>query len=963
MFRSLNFYITSVVAFLSVIALVKAQDINTLQVSGVENAMISLNGTWKFSVQENGNFWESNVNTANWKAIRVPGEPAMQQFAVNFDQPVVYKKTFRIPADFRGKRIFIRFDGVYSYARLWVNGKYLRDHQGGFTRWEADITDAVLPGKDCVITVEVTDKKDDISYASGYAKHCIGGILRDVSLYTLPEDRLNNMLVQTELDSTFSHGVLRLNVSGSIKTKATVKFALTDPTGHLMTLKDSVLQLTHLQPENQYQLAVEKPLTWDAEHPHLYTLQTALWVDGKKLYEFSKRIGFRTVKVVGNQLLVNGKPVKLRGACHHDMHPLLGRVSTDEYDKRDVQLAKEANMNFIRTSHYPPTQRFVEYCNEMGIYVESETAVCFVNTHRTPEFDEVTSTENSTAYTKNYLSQLEEMVSTLGNEPAVIFWSIGNESLYGTNFQQSYDWLKQHDKTRPVIFSYPGTVPEGKKTYDLLSMHYPKYTGVMNQYGLNIADFNHNKTPVLFDEWAHVPCYVNDVLREDPNIREFWGQSLDLMWQGVFEAKGGLGGAIWGMIDETFMLPDTSVGYGEWGIVDTWRRKKPEFWSTRKAYSPIRTLETQIRDFIPGEELQIPVYNRFDHTALDEITLTLNYEGKTDSLICPLILPHNNGLITLPAHNWEPGDQILLNYSRNHVLIDQDLITLGEKPAPKDAFIPNGSVKVSETDDSVVIQGLNFYFPFSKQNGLLKDAKVDGKVLIQSGPYLNFSATETSVDTNWTLAKISHSSHQGYATVHISGHLQNTQVQFTIRINGKGDMAVHYAVDHLPGKLVKESGVKFILPELVNKLQWERESYWSYYPKADFGAPQGEVSLYSKAIPLTYRSQPESEWSLDDKNFYYFGLSGNDNARPLTNIAKSMKENIRNYRLLHDDETVIEVMSAAAKTACRVNRNALGKLILYVDTRWDYPDISWGDYSKNIPVQPHTGNIYLRFTN
>jgi len=141
--------------------------------------------------------------------------------------------------------------------------------------------------------------------------------------------------------------------------------------------------------------------------------------------------------------------------------------------------------------------------------------------------------------------------------------------------------------------------------------------------------------------WAHPACYVYQTLQTGPNIREFWGQSIDLMWSNLFDSPGGLGGAIWGYGDETFMLPvpkvgvpwwkefarpanpedfqGNCIGYGEWGIVDVWRRKKPEFWSAQKAYSPVRLLLETVTEFTHGQRIILPVYNRFDHTRLDEI--------------------------------------------------------------------------------------------------------------------------------------------------------------------------------------------------------------------------------------------------------------------------------------------------------------------------------------------------------
>jgi hypothetical protein len=255
----------------------------------------------------------------------------------------------------------------------------------------------------------------------------------------------------------------------------------------------------------------------------------------------------------------------------------LGRVSTPEYELKDVLLAKESNMNYIRTSHYPPTDNFLQLCDEYGIYVEDETAVCFIINYRIEGYKAAENSQSDPAYTDRYLSQLEEMVENHRNHPSVVIWSIGNESIYGTNFKKSYDWVKANDKTRPVMFSYPGSAPDSIKPYDILSMHYPGYKGDLDQYGKITKGFGFQEMPVIFDEWAHVACYDNETIIEDPNIRDFWGQSLDKMWAKTFDADGGLGGAIWGMIDETFMLPKDLAGFRDW-----WGIKDNTFYPTKE---------------------------------------------------------------------------------------------------------------------------------------------------------------------------------------------------------------------------------------------------------------------------------------------------------------------------------------------------------------------------------------------
>ena len=606
------------------------------ELAGVETPAVLLSGTWQFQYSPD----------SKWDKIQVPGEPAMQGYAIEHDKPFTYRKSFTVPADYAGKHTILRFDGVYSHARLFVNGTFVREHHGGFTRWETDVTPFVRPGKKNEIRLEVTDRLDDISYASGYAHHPIGGILRDVTLFALPETCLYDFYAETHLDAAYEDAVLKIGYSSPVAGGAEVAYTLTEPSGRRYPLVQSRFPLE--EGGNMNELPVKNPLKWDAEHPNLYTLTITLSKDGKEIGRFDRRIGFRDVKIEKDRMLVNGMPVKLRGACRHDIHPTLGRTTTAELDSLDVILFKRSNMNFVRTSHYPPTERFLEYCDRYGIYVESETAVCFVDTYRQKNYAPG-KTQDSAEFTPRYLSQCREMVKSFRSHPSILFWSIGNESVYGTNFQQCWDWVKATDKTRPVIFSYPGSVGEKKPVYDILSMHYQDVNGNLNQWNRSTHGFQGEGIPALFDEWAHPACYTYATLQEDPNIREFWGHSIERMWSGLFDAPGGLGGAIWGYVDETFMLPEPKVGtafwkefartakpedyqgkcvgYGEWGIVDVWRREKPEFWATKKAYSPVRLMTTEVASFLSGQRLLLPLYNRFDHTDLDEIKIRYTYKG------------------------------------------------------------------------------------------------------------------------------------------------------------------------------------------------------------------------------------------------------------------------------------------------------------------------------------------------
>ena len=960
------------------------------ELAGVETPAVLLSGTWQFRYSPD----------SKWDKIQVPGEPAMQGYAIEHDKPFTYRKSFTVPADYAGKHTILRFDGVYSYARLFVNDTFVREHHGGFTRWETDVTPFVRPGKKNEIRLEVTDRLDDISYASGYAHHPIGGILRDVTLFALPETCLYDFYAETHLDAAYEDAVLKIGYSSPVAGGAEVAYTLTDPSGRRYPLAQSRFPLE--EGGNMNELLVKNPLKWDAEHPNLYTLTITLSKDGKEIGRFDRRIGFRDVKIEKDRMLVNGMPVKLRGACRHDIHPTLGRTTTAELDSLDVILFKRSNMNFVRTSHYPPTERFLEYCDRYGIYVESETAVCFVDTYRQKNYAPG-KTQDSAEFTPRYLSQCREMVKSFRSHPSILFWSIGNESVYGTNFQQCWDWVKATDKTRPVIFSYPGSVGEKKPVYDILSMHYQDVNGNLNQWNRSTHGFQGEGIPALFDEWAHPACYTYATLQEDPNIREFWGHSIERMWSGLFDAPGGLGGAIWGYVDETFMLPEPKVGtafwkeyartakpedyqgkcvgYGEWGIVDVWRREKPEFWATKKAYSPVRLMTTEVASFLSGQRLLLPLYNRFDHTDLDEIKIRYTYKGVEKELPAPSIAPHQKGLLVIPAEAWEEGELLsICFYTATGELLDAEQVSLGSdyhvRLADSEASPVNGVLQVEETAGMMTIKGDGFEIPFSKETGLISNATSKGQVIIEKGPFLHLDINLNHLtgaevrksarkfltsDSDWKKQSLTYTRKEGAVEVALSGFYQDVQTDILIRISPAGEMNVSYVVAGQPNGYLRETGLSFYLPERLDYLQWERKGMWSCYPEGAFAGNTGETSLYNPK-QVRYGENPAQPWSADTHNYYYWADAGANCDRPLTQMAKGMKENIYRYTLSATGvKAGLTVCSPDASLACRTSKRGDGQLMLYINNRWDYPEIAWGNYCKTLEAVPCYGEMKIRF--
>ena len=214
----------------------------------------------------------------------------------------------------------------------------------------------------------------------------VGGITRKITLFAVPPVNIALLDVTTTFDKTYTDARLTLDLEVADEGLADVNdtvvtFALRDPLGKLVGLpatRFSLGQIKHGSTiKKTVDIPVAAPMKWDSEHPNLYQLGCDLNVDEQKLESVSRRVGFRQVEIRGNEFLINGIPTKMRGASHHEAHPTRCRVLTPELWRRDVELFRECNINYVRTTHYPAPEEFLDACDELGLFVESEGPMCF----------------------------------------------------------------------------------------------------------------------------------------------------------------------------------------------------------------------------------------------------------------------------------------------------------------------------------------------------------------------------------------------------------------------------------------------------------------------------------------------------------------------------------------------------------------------------------------------------------
>lgn len=603
----------------------------------VEKQKVSLTGNWQFNPSPEKNFWEkSTIN--NWKSIEVPGEWVMQGFEVEKGKAAGYYRTFAIPSAWKGQRIKLRCNGIYSDSHVYVNGRKAGSHLGGFTAFELDVTDLVQTGKENRIAVSVASESlaDSTSSGSQYAVHPLGGITRDIYLYALPDVNLSMFHASTSFDSTYTDVTLKTEVEIANESSAATKdlnlhFTLKDADGKEIQLNQNICQVKQLTAgatiKDVQSFTVTNPHKWDSEHPYLYTLTCQL-KDGKNvLHETSRRIGFRQVEVRGNQMYINNMPIKLRGVCRHEVMPLRGRSVNNDMWRKDVELFRRGNVNYIRTSHYPPDETLLEACDELGMLVEVEAPFCWAHNTNVPDH----------MHEAVLVNQHIEMINLNRSHPSVIMWSMGNESLkYDEYFKRASEVVKEIDPTRPRIFSQWGPDADNGEL-EVTNHHYPGPTGP--------DKYRNSKRPVTFDEFCHLNAYNRLELAADPGLRTMWGRLLDQMWNDMYYSQGVLGGAIWAGIDDTFFLPgERAVGYGTWGPIDGWRREKPEYWGMKKAFSPVRI--KQKGNISADGIVRFHVENRHNFSNLSECTIEWKAAGKSGKVATD-IAPRSEGEIEI----------------------------------------------------------------------------------------------------------------------------------------------------------------------------------------------------------------------------------------------------------------------------------------------------------------------------
>lgn len=499
---------------------------------------MTLNGNWKFfwvrdAESRPTDFWMLGYNDKGWSNMPIPGVWELNGFGdpiyVNTGYawrnqfknipPQVptqnnhvgsYRREITIPANWNSKEIIAHFGSVISNMYLWVNGRYVGYSEDSKLEAEFNLTPYLKPGQKNLIAFQVF-RWCDGTYLEDQDFFRYSGVGRDCYLYARAKKRIEDIRVTTDLDANYKNGSLR--VALTLKGSGSVNLELLDAAGKLVATETA-------KDVGTVVMNIDNPNKWTAETPYLYTLRATLQGNSEVI---PVKVGFRKVELKNVQILVNGLPVLFKGANRHELDPDYGYYVSPERMIQDIQMMKKFNINAVRTCHYPDDNLWYDLCDKYGIYVVAEANI---ESHGMGYGEETLAKRAD--YKKAHMERNRRNVQRGFNHPSIIFWSLGNEAGYGSNFEAAYDWVKAEDTSRAVQYEQAGK--KGKT--DIYCPMYYGYKGCQ-EYS---EDASMTK-PLIQCEYAHA------MGNSQGGFKEYW----DL----VRKYPKFQGGFIWDFVDQS----------------------------------------------------------------------------------------------------------------------------------------------------------------------------------------------------------------------------------------------------------------------------------------------------------------------------------------------------------------------------------------------------------------------------
>ena len=797
----------------------------------------SLDGMWKFHWAPNPDerpkdFFRTDYDVSKWDDIKVPmnwnmaglqrdgknkyGDPLYSNQRVIFQhswQPMndwkggvmrtppkdwmtyrnrnevgSYRRTFTVPADWKGQEIYLNFDGVDSFFYLYINGKYVGFSKNSRNLAEFNITPYLnKEGEENTVAVEVY-RHSDGSFLESQDMFRLPGIFRTVALTAKPQVQVRDFKAIPDLDETYCNAKLHItaqlqNLSKKAIKGYTIQYSLyanrlySDENTLLSGVTASAKLAGKLNAKGEIELeatldAANKVNLWSAEAPHRYTLVGEL-KDGKgrTVQTFSTFVGFRKVEIketpaekdefglAGRYYYLNGQPIKLKGVNRHENNVKAGHTVSREQMEHEVFLMKRGNINHVRNCHYPDAPYWYYLSDKYGIYLEDEANI---ESHQ--YYYGKQSLSHVPEFRNAHIARNMEMVHATVNHPSVVIWSLGNEAGPGKTFVDCYNAIKAYDTSRPVQYERNNDI------VDMGSNQYPSIAwvqgAVQGKYKL--------KYPFHISEYAH-------------SMGNACGNLIDY-WDAIESTNFFMGGAIWDWVDQALDKQDPATGKTYWayggdfgkdnkpndgmfcmnGIMRPDLTPKAQYFEVKKVYQNVGVKAIDMK------QGQIEIFNKnyFEPLKNYQIVWSLYKDGVCVKKNQPLqgakniVGPREKGIYTLP-YDYASLDanseyfvtvQFLLGKDmpwakKGYVQMEEQLRVKGaDVAAPSIAAVAKtGKAMKYQLDKAAKrasITGENFQVAFDLNTGAIYSLKYGNQIIIKdgNGPQLDAYRAPTDND-------------------------------------------------------------------------------------------------------------------------------------------------------------------------------------------------------------------------
>ncbi|MDO4209711.1 MAG: glycoside hydrolase family 2 TIM barrel-domain containing protein [bacterium] len=910
---------------------------------------MSLNGTWKFkyaagsySAPATTEYYGNSQSTSGWDDITVPlswemagyGKPVYTNVGYPFTQSIsgasvnvnscytqygvtdynstgFYRRTFTLPEGWEDKRVFVHFDGVYSAAVVWVNGNYVGYSQGSNTDAEFDLTGFVTAGENN-ISVRVY-RWCDGSYLEGQDMWHLSGIHRDVYLVATPKTFVSDHVITFSASNTaatagsMSVALTMDNRDGGSATK-TVDVTLLDNDDSVIASGSTTFSMSSATTTTKTVTlsGLSGLKAWSCEDPNLYTvLISQKDASGNEEMAFSTRYGFRNITQSGNTVLINGQRVYFKGVNTQDTDPLTGRAIRLETMLRDVELMKQANINTVRTSHYPRQPKMYAMFDAYGLYCMDEADV---------ECHYAGTAISSNSYWQNAMNdRAERMVKRDRNHPSVIFWSLGNECGAGSNFSGMYNKVKSLDSR--LIHN------EQNQSYsDLGSNMYPKISS------LNSNKSGYNGMPYFICEYEHA---MGNSLG---GLQEYWD---------IIESSTGIIGAcIWDFVDQSIYNPTKiaagtlkdangfnyyvsgydynstgGVNYGfqgnflNNGLITADRQWSAELSEVKNVYKNV-TFSS-----LSGKTLTIKNKNNFTNLnkyALQWFVLKDGRSVESGVVTMPSIAAGSTGTVSIPYTTSTTTDaeyilhlQLCLTedemWAYKGYPVAEGEITLASWPSLPTVSTSSGSISVSGTTVSgTTPSGKAWSISFN--SGKMSSWTYGGQSLMYAAPDFNSyrdidndrSLSAACVNSSNTSVTSDLSVNDNKATMTMRGTATNCS--YTIAYTFYPDATVDMVVTFSPTGVTRRIGLGMQFPSGFEQVEYYGRGPWSNYVDRKTGSWLGR---YTTTVDAFMEEFPHPQT---------FGDHQDLRELTLTNSSANVRLNLKTsgqvaFSLGHFDET------------------------------------------------------------